>query len=82
MYLILSVQSILSGSTKRPVEPNCRIEINGNWQDENGFKAGKQTREPELKENEERSFSQELKLAKGSCKILFEYGPVGLVFWL
>lgn len=56
-------------------DPFSVIEITGNWQDEKGFIAGIRTREPELKENEFTTFSQELKLPKDTYNIIFEYEP-------
>ncbi len=70
--LILSIPFTLSGSTGN-LDTISRIDITGNWQDENGFKATIQTHEPELKDGELKIFSQELKLPKGSYNILFEY---------
>ena len=44
-----------------------------NWQDENGFPAFIQTREPALKKGEIKTFSQELTLPEGIYRIIFEY---------
>ena len=56
-------------------DSSSRIDITGNWQDENGFMAKIQTREPELKEGQLKTFSQELELPNGSYIIVFEYEP-------
>ena len=52
-----------------------KIDITGNWQDKEGFLPYIQTREPELKDGELKSFSQELSLPEGTYSIVFEYEP-------
>ena len=52
-----------------------KIDITGNWQDKEGFMPYIQTREPELKDEELKSFSQELSLPEGTYSIVFEYEP-------
>jgi hypothetical protein len=75
IYLILSIPATLSGSAKKSSDTIFKIDITGNWQDDDGFKANIQTREPDLKDGELKNFSQSLKLPKGSYSILFEYEP-------
>ena len=50
-----------------------KIDITGNWQDKEGFPAYIRTREPALKKDELKTFSQELILKKGTYRLVFEY---------
>jgi hypothetical protein len=73
-YLILAVPLTIFASPAKLIDPVSRIDITGNWQD-GSFKPVIQTREPELKSGEAKTFSQEIKLPKGNYTILFEYEP-------
>ncbi len=50
-----------------------KIDITGNWKDENGYPPYIQTREKKKKKGEFKTFSQVLTLPKGNYRILFEY---------
>ena len=75
IFLISCIPFTVLAKETRPADNIFRIDITGNWQGENGFLKNVQTHEPELEEGELKIFSQELKLAKGSYTILFEYEP-------
>ncbi|MBK7711414.1 MAG: hypothetical protein IPJ37_11015 [Bacteroidales bacterium] len=71
--LLLALIISVTGCPTRDVSNPFKIDITGNWQEENGFPQYIQTNEPALKPGELKTFSQTLMLNKGIYKIAFEY---------
>lgn len=73
-YLRLVLALNLFSFSSQAADPITKIDLTGNWQDGN-FKSVIQTKEPDLKPGELKTFTQEFKLPKGTYQILFEYEP-------
>lgn len=76
VYILLIVLILSPGCGKSENYKCTKIDITGNWQDENGFLPYIQTNEPALKKGELKSFFQELVLGRGKYSILFEYNQI------
>lgn len=73
-FYILGVIIVFFVGCSIIVNDKCtRIDITGNWQDNNGFPVFIQSREPALKKGELKIFTQQLSIPKGDYKIIFEY---------
>ncbi len=73
LYCLIVILILVTGCSNARKHEWTKLDITGNWQDEQGFSAKVRTSEPALRPDELKSFHQELILPEGSYKILFEY---------